>query len=76
MNSLEKSLRKAFPFLTDADFGYHATDLYVLFYPDVFAWLKKNHEFPQQILTFEGQGDWQGKTAIEIPFAGKWPNGD
>jgi hypothetical protein len=71
---LEQRLREAFPSLTDADFGHHSSDLYVVAHPGVWEWLQKNHTHPNQITTFPGSGDWTGKTGIDIPFAGNWPN--
>ncbi len=77
MGSLEKRLREAFPNLTDNDFGYHATDLYVVAYPEVRAWLKDNYEYYCNITSFIGEGepDWNGhkRLCLDIPFAGNWP---
>ncbi len=67
--TIKAKLREAFPFLKDEDFSHHASDLYVLAYPGIYEWLKKNHPFPMNINFFSGIGEWQGKLAIEIPFA-------
>ena len=74
--------------LEDADFAYHATDLYVVAKPGVREWLQKNHPNPENITGFtsqEGSG-WNGAKRIDlgfgykvaplcldIPFAGHWP---
>jgi hypothetical protein len=72
---LKSRLMAAIPELTEQDFGYHATDLYVRCYPVVLQWLYRNYEFYKQISTFVGAkgSDWEGKLAIEIPFAGRDP---
>lgn len=61
--------------LSDDDFGYHASDLYVLDKPGVWEWLQKNFEFPQNISRFMSNKEcsWKGARAIEIPFSGYWP---
>jgi hypothetical protein len=61
--------------LSDDDFGYHATDLYVLDKPGVMDWLKKNYRYPSSIKRFignEGHPTFGGKSALDIPFAGVW----
>jgi len=61
--------------LSDDDFGYHATDLYVLDKPGVREWLKKNYEFYSNIQSFvgnEGHPTFGGQRALDIPFAGNW----
>ena len=68
---LEQRLREAFPTLTDDDFGYHATDLYVRWTPEVRDWLRKNYEWDKNISTFTSQID--KKLWLDIPFAGYWP---
>lgn len=75
MGPLETKLREAFPQLTDADFGHHATDLYVVAYPFVLEWLETNYEHFGNIKAFKGEGDWNGAGTIclDIPFAGTWP---
>ena len=74
---LEQQLREAFPWLTDRDFGYHATDLYVVSYPEVDQWLRKNYQWYCNVTRFIGNpeaDDWNGanKRCLEIPFAGEW----
>lgn len=62
--------------LTDDDFAYHATDLYVLDKPGVRAWLKANYRWYSNITSFVGAkgSSWEGKPCLDIPFAGHWPN--
>lgn len=71
--TLEQQLREAFPQLTDADFGHHASDLYVVAYPFVGEWLRKNYEFWSNVETFTGQvgSGWNGagRLCYDIPFA-------
>lgn len=73
---LEQQLRQAFSQLTDRDFGYHATDLYVVDYPGIREWLTQNYPFHENVRSFTGQhgSDWNGagKACLDIPFAGKW----
>jgi hypothetical protein len=71
---LQEKLQAALD-LNDDDFGYHATDLYVLIKPGVIEWLKKNYQFFYNIRSFignEGHPTFGGKLALDIPFAGKW----
>ncbi len=68
---LERQLREAFPDLTDDDFGYHATDLYVRWSAPVREWLRKNYRWNSNITGFTSQLD--GKPWLDIPFAGYWP---
>jgi len=62
--------------LEDADFAYHATDLYVVSKPGVVIWLKANYQFFNQVTSFISPKDseWNGagKECLEIPFAGQW----
>lgn len=60
--------------LDDADFHYHATDLYVLDKPGVWEWLQKNHPHPRNVQRFTGApgSAWAGKPAFDIPFMGRW----
>ena len=62
--------------LEDADFAYHATDLYVVASPEVRRWLHQNYEHYGNVVSFvsqEGSG-WNGagKQCFDIPFAGIW----
>lgn len=64
--------------LDDADFAYHATDLYVVSKPGVVNWLKANYEHfsnVQQFVSQKGSG-WNGagQICLDIPFAGNWPS--
>ena len=63
--------------LEDADFAYHATDLYVVNKPGVLEWLTEHHPHPENIGHFAGQegADWNGagKACLDIPFFGNWP---
>lgn len=74
--SLEQQLRKEFPWLTDRDFGYHATDLYVVYYPKIDEWLRDNYQWYCNTRKFYSNptDDWNGsgKCCLDIPFAGKW----
>jgi hypothetical protein len=70
--NLEQQLREAFPDLGDDSFGYHATDLQVLYRLDVWEWLRKNYKFFTNITVFKGSGPWENKIGIDIPFAGNW----
>lgn len=59
--------------LTDADFAYHESDLYVVETPAVWEWLRANYAYNSQCRAFnsqEGSG-WNGagKRGIDIPFA-------
>lgn len=61
--------------LEDKDFGYYATDLYVVAKPGVREWIQKNHPFPGNVTTFVGNKDatdWNGanKMCFDIPFYG------
>ena len=71
--SLEQQLRAAFPGLTDADFGRHESDLYVVAYPEVGDWLRKNYRFHRNVTTFVSQegSNWNGagRVCYDIPFA-------
>jgi len=62
--------------LTDSDFAYHATDLYVVYSPLTMAWLRDNYTFFKNILPFVSQkgSNWNGagKVCLDIPFAGNW----
>jgi hypothetical protein len=73
---LEQQLKKEFPWLTDRDFGHHATDLYVVYYPKIDEWLRDNHQFYSNVTQFIGnpEDDWNGagKRCLKIPFAGEW----
>jgi len=74
---LEQQLRKAFPWLTDRDFGHHATDLYVVAYPKIDEWLQDNYQFYSNVTRFIGNPeaeDWNGAgvLCLDIPFAGEW----
>ena len=67
---LQQQLMEAFPALTQNDFSYYATDLYVRSLPEVEKWLKENYKFPRQIEPFIcniNQNKW-----LDIPFAGYW----
>ncbi len=70
-NSLKAKLLAAELGLTEADFGSHESDLYVLAKPGVYEWLKANHEFACNIQFFTGAkgSDWEGQQALDIPFA-------
>lgn len=73
---LEQKLRNQFPNLTDDDFGYQATDLYVVWKPDIEKWLKDNYEFYKNTTKFMGakHSNWKGagQLCIDIPFQGYW----
>jgi hypothetical protein len=67
---LQQRLMEAIPALTQNDFSYYATDLYVRSLPVVEKWLKENYEFSRQIEPFKmgiDQDKW-----LDIPFAGYW----
>ncbi len=63
--------------LTEGDFAYHESDLYVIAKPGVMGWLKANHKFYTNVTGFMSPADseWNGagKYCLEIPFAGNWP---
>ena len=72
---LQQQLQAADLGLEDADFGYHATDLYVVAKPGVSEFLRA-----KGITTFQGfvsqeGSDWNGagKFCYDIPFRGNWP---
>ena len=71
--TLKEQLMQAIPTLTERDFATHATDLYVVAYPEVTKWLKANYQFFNNISNFTGQkgSDWngEGKPCYDIPFA-------
>jgi hypothetical protein len=73
---LEQQLRDAFPELTDRDFGYQATDLYVVWTPEIQKWLQDNYQFYKSCRLFTGakNSNWNGagKSCIDIPFQGYW----
>lgn len=75
---LQAELMAAIPTLTLDDFAYHATDLYVVYTPEVWAWLQANHPIPANIRGFTSQAgsNWNGagKRCLDIPFAGYWPS--
>lgn len=62
--------------LEDNDFAYHATDLYVIYTPEIRKWLKKNYKFHRNVKFFISQENsgWNGSglAALDIPFAGNW----
>ena len=74
--SLEQQLKQVFPWLCDLDFGHHATDLYVVAYPEVDQWLQENYQWYDNIVKFIGNPEarWNGsgRICLDIPFAGKW----
>jgi hypothetical protein len=74
--TLEQQIRDAFPNLTDQDFAYQATDLFVVYSKELYDWLKKNYQFFGNCTFFTSQKNsgWNGagKTCIDIPFQGKW----
>ena len=57
--------------LEESDFETHESDLYVLAKPGVLEWLKKNHEFFENVRPFTGAAGsaWAGEYAFDIPFA-------
>ena len=71
--TLQEQLMQAIPKLTERDFATHATDLYVVAYPEVTKWLKENYEWWSNVTHFTGQrgSDWNGseKPCYDIPFA-------
>ena len=73
---LHDRLKEAIPELTEEDFGYYATDLYVVAYPKVKEWLKDNYAFWSNVTMFRSQAgsDWNGagRLCFDIPFAGNW----
>ncbi len=72
---LQVKLMRAIPQLTEQDFAYYATDLYVVVYPEVTKWLKENFPFFKNAQAFIGEGaNWNGvgKLCYDIPFAGYW----
>ncbi len=70
-NSLKAKLLAAELGLTEADFGTHESDLYVLAKPGVREWLKANYEHYSNVTGFTGAkgSDWEGQQALDIPFA-------
>ena len=67
---LQQQLMEAIPELTQSDFDYYATDLYVRSLPEVEEWLKGNYEHHRQVKPFKcniDQNKW-----LDIPFAGYW----
>lgn len=68
---LEERLREAFPELTDDDFGYHHTDLYVRHSIAVWRWLKTHYAFHANCSVFVSLAT--DERWIDIPFAGNWP---
>lgn len=70
---LKAQLMEAIPRLTERDFSNHATDLYVVAYPEVNKWLKENYLWWKHVRGFVSQqgSDWngEGKFCYEIPFA-------
>ena len=52
--------------LTDDNFGYHESDLYVKYSPEVYKWLNENLEHPKNMEFFINQID--KKRWIDIPF--------
>ena len=72
---LQISLQKALS-LPDADFGYHATDLYVVARLGVYKWLLANFPHYRNITAFVSPKGtaWNGAGLIcyDIPFAGNW----
>jgi hypothetical protein len=73
--ALQQQLLRANLGLTDKDFGYHATDLYVVAKAGVATWLKANYKWWCNATFFTGNPeatDWNGagRQCIDIPFAG------
>ena len=64
--SVEQELRTNLG-LTDSDFAYHESDLYVRATPEVRAYLKENYQFWSIVTTFKCQID--GLMWFDIPFA-------
>ena len=67
MKTLKQQLLSAGLGLTDADFGTHESDLYVLDIPGVREWLAGTK---WNFTSFVGakDSDWAGKRALDIPF--------
>lgn len=70
---LQTKLMAAIPALTDADFDYHASDLYVVAKPGVREWLQANNQ-SSTVFTAKAGHDWAGKHCFDIPFGGYWPD--
>ncbi len=62
-----QQIKAAFPNMPESDFGYYETDLHVKYTPELWAWLKANYEWPNNIQRF--QNDIDGTIWIDIPFA-------
>lgn len=69
-----QQLRAAVPSLMDADFAtsdYH-TDVYVVIYPEVTAWLQTHYRWWNAVTTFRSPNGsaWNGagKLCYDIPF--------
>lgn len=80
---LERRLREAFPGLSDNDFGYYATDLYVKAVPGIIEWLRENYRFFGNITLFIPQDGGKSLSPdlralgitevwLDVPFAGRW----
>jgi hypothetical protein len=76
VSDLKRMLMASFPDLTDDDFAFYATDLYVVYSQPVMEWLRKNHEFHKtcQVFTSPKESGWNGagQMCIDIPFGGEW----
>jgi hypothetical protein len=66
--TLKERILEAFP---EAEFSNHESDLYVLNTPGLRSWLKLNYEFYCNVQSFIGAkgSDWEGRPALDIPFA-------
>lgn len=78
---LQVQLQDAGLQLTSADFGYHATDLYIRARPGVVQWLVHNYEFWNIVTPFTCPVEDPALRALgvrelwlDVPFAGFWPN--
>lgn len=69
---LKGRILEAFPELTEEHFSSWASDLYVLYSPELEKWLKENYEYYVNVeLSYSNvKGNpWYGKRFFDIPFA-------
>lgn len=67
--TLKEKIQKALG-LSDDSFSNHYSDMYVVDVDGrVYQWLKDNYSSFKSVTRFRGNGPWEGKRCLDIPFA-------